>query len=114
MKKRPVFNKVNENIDWAKWSWNPVTGCEHGCKYCYARDIANRFYKNKFKPTFHKYRLAAPKNTTIPKTLDKDPGRNKVFVCSMADLFGDWVPQGWIDNVLDVCTKKRRSGHIYF
>ena len=24
-------------------AWNPVTGCLHGCEYCYARGIANRF-----------------------------------------------------------------------
>lgn len=24
-------------IDWADRSWNPVTGCLHGCKYCYAK-----------------------------------------------------------------------------
>jgi protein gp37 len=91
------FNYVNENIDWAKWSWNPVTGCEHGCVYCYARDIANRFYEEKFKPTFHEDRLGAPANTT-PKV---EPGGNLVFVCSMADLFGDWVPDEWIEKVLE-------------
>jgi len=32
--KKNKFNKTNENIDWAKWSWNPVTGCKLGCKYC--------------------------------------------------------------------------------
>lgn len=26
-------------IDWAESSWNPVTGCLHGCEYCYARGI---------------------------------------------------------------------------
>ena len=26
-------------IDWADASWNPVTGCMHGCEYCYARMI---------------------------------------------------------------------------
>ena len=30
-------------IDWADASWNPVTGCKHGCEYCYARGIARRF-----------------------------------------------------------------------
>lgn len=30
-------------IDWAEATWNPVTGCLHGCPYCYARRIANRF-----------------------------------------------------------------------
>ena len=30
-------------IDWCDASWNPVTGCLHGCEYCYARGIAERF-----------------------------------------------------------------------
>lgn len=30
-------------IDWCDASWNPVTGCLHGCEYCYARRIAERF-----------------------------------------------------------------------
>ena len=30
-------------IDWADATWNPVTGCLHGCEYCYARRIAERF-----------------------------------------------------------------------
>ena len=25
-------------IDWCDASWNPVTGCLHGCEYCYATD----------------------------------------------------------------------------
>ena len=97
---KPTFNETNENIDWAKWSWNPVTGCLHGCKYCYARDIANRFYKEKFEPTFRPHRLTAPYNTHIPKDRQNEPGIHNVFVCSMADLFGDWVKQEWIDAVL--------------
>lgn len=24
-------------IDWCDSTWNPVTGCLHGCEYCYAR-----------------------------------------------------------------------------
>ena len=97
------FNRVNENIEWARWSWNPVTGCEHACEYCYARDIAERFYKEKFKPTFRPERLKAPGNMTRPKT--DAIGETNVFVCSMADLFGKWVPAEWIQCVLDVCAK---------
>lgn len=101
----PTFNQTNDNIEWAKWSWNPVTGCKMGCEYCYARDIANRFYPQKFEPTFHKNRLPAPENTKIPKGKEKEPGWNNVFVCSMADLFGDWVPDEWIEKILDVIAK---------
>ena len=31
------------NIEYCDMTWNPVTGCLHGCEYCYARKIANRF-----------------------------------------------------------------------
>jgi protein gp37 len=94
-----TFNQTNDNIEWAKWTWNPVTGCKHGCPYCYARDIANRFYKEGFEPTFHEERLEAPKSTKIPKSRVDEVGITNVFVCSMADLFGEWVPIEWIEKV---------------
>ena len=90
-------------IEWAHWSWNPVTGCKHNCAYCYARDIANRFYPQKFEPTFHPNRLRAPLGRT-PAEDASGPPRN-IFTCSMADLFGKWVPQEWIDSVFGVITE---------
>jgi protein gp37 len=87
------FNRTNENVDWAQWTWNPVTGCNHGCDYCYARDIAMRF-EGHFTPTFHPERMTAPRETPLPKE-----GR-RVFVGSMCDLFGSWVPKEWIEQVL--------------
>ena len=104
------------------YSWNPVTGCLHGCDYCYAEKFTKRFgahwkstasielldspymengvfipYPYDFKPTFHKYRIDEPK--------EKKDSQN-IFVCSMADLFGDWVPKSWIEcilNTIEVC-----------
>ena len=122
-------------IDWCDSSWNPVTGCLHGCEYCYARRIAERFgshqmpifrdypilhepvrctdtyeymrlagisagriqpYPFDFTPTFHRYKLDEPQKWTKPRT---------IFVCSMADLFGEWVPDEWIIEVLNACRK---------
>lgn len=37
-------------IDWATMSWNPVTGCRHGCPYCYAARTANRFNGHREDP----------------------------------------------------------------
>ncbi len=101
------FNKQDsDNIEWARWSWNPITGCLHNCAYCYARDIANRFYPQGFEPVLIPDRLSAPANTNPPdfgkfsNSVDRTGWRN-VFTCSMADLFGKWVPQEWIEAVLE-------------
>ena len=139
-------------IDWADATWNPVTGCLHGCEYCYARRIAERFeareiydpecqcqrhliergmlkgtgkpleldypweQKNKdgsitnaaypfgFEPTFHRYRLDDPKHWKKPRT---------IFVCSMADLFGDWVPDDWIEQVFDACEAAPQHRYLF-
>lgn len=90
-----------QNIEWAQWSWNPVTGCRHDCPYCYARDIAHRFYPMKFEPAFWYKRLTAPANTKVPAKAAADVSFKNVFTCSMADLFGRWVPNEWIEAVLD-------------
>lgn len=98
-----TFNQTDgDGISWAKWSWNPVTGCLHGCDYCYARAIASRWtdaYPAGFTPLFHHERLDAPANTTIPAAHADDPEWLRVFVCSMADLYGRWVPDEWIKQV---------------
>lgn len=100
---RATFNETTgEGISWAAWSWNPVTGCLHGCDYCYARAIAHRFtdgFPAGFTPLFHEERLDAPANTSIPQAHRDDPAYRRVFVCSMADLYGRWVPDEWIDRV---------------
>lgn len=82
-------------IEWCDYSWNPITGCLHGCWYCYAKKMAQRFKKifpQGFKPTFHQERLKEPWEHKKP---------SKIFVCSISDLFGSWMPQAWRDQVLD-------------
>jgi len=96
-----TMNLVNDNIEWAAWSWNPVTGCLHNCDYCYARDLAKRIYPQEFEPSYIPERLSMPKNTReIPPRWEGDTGHKNIFTCSMADLFGKWVPVDWINAVL--------------
>ena len=128
-------------IEWCDRTWNPVTGCKHGCPYCYARNITHRFgfridadpghglgdiqrvgkkcecntlhilrektensYPYGFDPTFHKYRLEEPQ---------RYKNKQNVFVCSMADLFGDWVPDEWIQQVLDACKAAPQHRYLF-
>jgi len=94
----PKFlNPCADSIGYVHFTWNPVTGCKHGPEVCscwgicYARAMARRFGKTEdeksFKPTFHPERLDAPWKLKKP---------SRIFVCSNADLFGDWVPKEWI------------------
>lgn len=104
-KGRPTFNlSTGAGISWAMWSWNPVTGCLHGCPYCYAREIAlsartAKFYPAGFAPLFHPERLTAPLHTSVPAAHRDDPAWWRVFTGSMADNYGRWVPQDWIDQI---------------
>lgn len=95
----------SDAIEWAQWSWNPVTGCLHDCPYCYARAMAEseRFakaYPNGFAPTLRPLTLLAPRKMKVPQQAAKDTRFRNVFTCSMADLFGRWVPAEWIEAVL--------------
>jgi protein gp37 len=122
-------------IEWCDYTWNPITGCLHGCPYCYAAKIAKRFSNwgfaigdrkysdllheldrryNKqgkveplpfgFEPTFHKYRLDEPQRLSKPAN---------IFACSMADLFGGWVPDDWIDGVFTACNKAPQNRYLF-
>ena len=37
------MNIHKSKIEWCSHTWNPVTGCKHGCEYCYARRMVSRF-----------------------------------------------------------------------
>ena len=37
------MNIHKTDIEWCSHTWNPVTGCKHGCEYCYARRMVSRF-----------------------------------------------------------------------
>lgn len=96
-------------IDWADMTWNPVTGCNHGCEYCYARKIAERFrgtrsFPNGFTPMIHMERLNEPSEMKKPQN---------IFVCSMADLFGSWVPEYWIEQVFKACEKAPQHNYLF-
>ncbi|MGA2109960.1 MAG: DUF5131 family protein [Syntrophorhabdales bacterium] len=98
------MNTTNDNVEWAGRTWNPITGCRTECEYCYARNIAGsgrfkRIYPVKFEPCFHKSRIDAP--VKHKPSIPSDFQSTLVFTCSMADLFGWWVPDQWIHDVVE-------------
>ena len=108
-------------IEWTRvygragYTWNPTGGCLHGCTWrmpdgaiaeCYAKTIAERFtaaYAQGFE--YHYWR---PQALAAPLRLKEPAG---IFVGSMADLFGHWVPGEQIAQVLD--TMRRADWHIF-
>lgn len=83
------------------FTWNPIVGCKNSCKdadgkpYCYAERLNNRFkwIPDFKKPVFYPERLIEPAKLKKPST---------IFVVSMGDLFGEWIPDEWITEVLTV------------
>jgi protein gp37 len=55
-----------------------------------------------FHPTFHRYRLNEPQKLKKP---------SRIFVVSMGDLFGEWVPDEWIEEVFK--TVKESPQHTF-
>jgi len=88
------------------YTWNPTGGCHHSCTWqmpdgsiteCYAKTIAERFTSG--YPQGFKHHYWRPHALDAPRKLKNPAG---IFVGSMADLFGHWVPQEQIQAVLDV------------
>lgn len=103
------FNRqTGEEIGWAWWSVNAITGCKHACRiYCYARHLAEGgkgrapLYPTKFAPTLWPEAVTAVRNMPVPE--DPNPAAHNVFVCSMSDMFGEWIPTPWIEWILEEC-----------
>jgi protein gp37 len=59
-----------------------------------------KVYPDGFAPTLHPASLFTPRSMKVPKEAKGDTRFRNVFTCSMADLFGRWVPREWIDTAL--------------
>ena len=104
---------ADTKIEWAQKVWNPVTGCtpiSEGCQHCYAKRMAPRLKgrygypgDDPFRVTLHEDRLKEPGKWKKPR---------RIFVCSMADLFHDDVPDEFIDRVWDIMWAHSRHTFI--
>jgi protein gp37 len=97
------------SIEWTDFTVNPIRArlgdrvghyCEKisaGCKNCYASRIQKRFGM----PEFAERREKSDVRIWFdPHKLHEVTGRKKptrFFWCDMTDMFGHWIPAGWID-----------------
>ncbi|KKM98785.1 hypothetical protein LCGC14_1154370 [marine sediment metagenome] len=118
-------------IDWAEFTWNPITGClnhvEGMCKGgnfpCYAHKLANGRLKTRYlantnianpirigqRDDLEETALALLNDPFYPRFWEDklgdrglfQPEPRRIFVCDMSDLFGIGVPTDWTDRVMD-------------
>ena len=105
---------AKSKIEWLDGgkTWNPATGCtpvSPGCENCYAAVMARRLqamgqekYRDGFKVTFHPDELEKPLHWKKPQ---------KIFVCSMGDLFHEDAPFDYVDHVMDII--RQTPQHTY-
>jgi protein gp37 len=103
-------------IELPGYTWNPTGGCLHGCTWkmpdgsiteCYAKTVAERLAVSTYKDGFEQH-YWRPQALKEPLQLKEPAG---IFVGSMADLFGHWVPAAQIREVLGVMEKA--DWHIF-
>ena len=104
------------SIEWTDYSWNPIrarnrrtgkTGhhCEHaspGCLNCYSEKGWNRRFGTGLAFT-RQNRDAVDvflDEERLHARMPRAPA--KIFLCDMTDMFAGFVPDEWIDRILDV------------
>lgn len=114
--KRNKDGTIARGIEWTDYTWNPIAGCFHACQWqmpdgsianCYAEDVAERVAGDAYPEGFE-HHYWKPSILEEPVRVKK-PG--KIFVGSMADIFGHWTPDDQVKQVLDVA--RRAPQHTF-
>lgn len=98
-------------IEWVRnqdgsqgYTINPVKGlCKNNCWYCYAAKMYKRFGWDKH------IRL----DLNVFGDIQKLKKPSKIFVGSMHDIFGNWIPHHWISEVIDMVSRGEFQKHIF-
>lgn len=110
-------------IEWTDSSWNPIRGTKGmwtctkvspGCTHCYAERL-NMSKRHGSGPGY----VVGADTARLDERVLLDPIRwrqpRKIFVCSMTDLFGEWVTIEWLSQIFNVmasvtteCGKRHR------
>ena len=77
------------------WRWNPIPGCKHACSYCYMQAMSKCTGKD----------MLTPIGLREDYMNDNLGSGRKIFVCSSGDMWGYWVNNHHILDVLKQCEK---------
>lgn len=84
---------VEKSIGWAEKTLNPILGLcppEYRCSYCYVPPFYKRFGWD-----------TTPRlDLSVFDAVGKRRKPTRYFLCSTHDLFGEWVPNSWIVDIL--------------
>lgn len=102
-------------IEWTEKTWNPIVGCSAaspGCDNCYAAGVASRGLSDAHRGLAVRGEWTGeirlfPERLTAPMAWKKP---QRVFVCSMSDLFHPDVPGSFIESVFDTMLQ---TDHTY-
>lgn len=118
------LQQLPNGVEWTRvwgrqgYTWNPVQGCLHRCRWrmpdstiaeCYAETMADSLKSANFFPDGFQKHYWHPQRLDEPVRLRTPAG---IFLDSVSDLMGHWVPDDQISAILDVCRKTPQ--HVYF
>lgn len=120
--------KAPKGIEWTRirkpdgtrtrgFTWNVLGGCQHACQWempdgkvaeCYAKTVAERVAQRAYPDGFEAHYFH-PNRLKEPLKLKESAG---IFLDSMSDLMGHWVPDEEIHQVLEIC--REAHWHTFF
>jgi protein gp37 len=89
-------------------TWNPISGCLFNCNYCWANKLALtklktvKRYEKGFKPSLNESEFKV-----------KFGKGDLIFVSDMGDMFADYIPTEWINQVLDHTRKFPEADFLF-
>lgn len=102
-------------IQWSDMTVNPIhlmkTDGTHGGHWCrkISAGCKNCYAEEQNQSNYFKFASKLPYTGKVPQNLILDlvvmkklinmRSPKKIFLCSMTDLFGEWVPDEWIDQI---------------
>lgn len=104
-------------IEWCDVTMNPVGGCEHACRWtmpdgrvakCYAEELAENGLARAGYPHGFAHHYWRP---NVLREMRAGSAPQLVFIDSMSDLMGHWVPE---DQIRQVFAAMRDGGHNTF